>query len=149
MSCKDLSFLCLNGTLVVQLIDFAIFFAILNVVFLHPVASAIRKRREYINGLVTDYDRYQEEARNLRAQSESIRAAARREAEHRVGAARAKASNEAADMSSDYARRAQSIVEKAQETARAELDAARQGETEAVRELAGVMLARVIPESTR
>jgi len=39
------SFLSVDGTLVVQLINFAIFFAVLNVVFLKPVAAAIRKRR--------------------------------------------------------------------------------------------------------
>jgi F0F1-type ATP synthase membrane subunit b/b' len=149
MSCKDLGFLCVNGTSVVQLINFAIFFAILNVVFLRPVASAIAKRREYIKSLVTDYDRYQEEARNLRAEAESIRLAARREAEHRVAAARAAASNEAAEKSSGYTQQAQSIVEKAHETARAELETARTGETEAVRSLAAVMLERVVPEAAR
>ncbi|MGC1380730.1 MAG: ATP synthase F0 subunit B, partial [Candidatus Baltobacteraceae bacterium] len=66
-----MSFLSIDGTLVVQLVNFAIFFAILNVVFLRPVAAAIRKRREYINSLVTDYDRYQAEARSLREQAEA------------------------------------------------------------------------------
>jgi F-type H+-transporting ATPase subunit b len=149
MSCKDLSFLCVNGTLVVQLINFAVFFAVLNVVFIRPVAAAIAKRREYINSLVTDYDRYQDEARTLRAEAEGIRLAARREAEQRISAARATASNEAAEMSSGYARRAQSIVEQAQETARAELESARGTESEVVSSLARVMLERVLPEGAR
>jgi F-type H+-transporting ATPase subunit b len=142
-----MSFLSIDGTLVVQLLNFAIFFALLSVVFIKPVAAAIAKRRQYIDSLVTDYDRYQAEAHNLRAQAEELRAGARAKAEQQVAAARAAASNEAAQMSSDYNRRAQSIVEEAQRTARAELDAARGGEGEAVRKLADFMVDRVIPEA--
>lgn len=144
-----MSFLSVDGTLVVQLINFAIFFAVLNVVFLRPVAAAIRRRREYINSLVTDYDRYQAEARNLRAQAESVRTDARREAENLVATARARASNEAAEISSRYAQQAQEIVERAQHTAHDELESARAGENEAVRAVADFMLERVLPEAAR
>jgi F-type H+-transporting ATPase subunit b len=144
-----MSFLSIDGTLVVQLLNFAIFFALLNVVFLRPVAAAIQKRRQYIDSLVSDYDRFQAEAHSLRAQAEEVRASARQRAEHRVAAARAQASNEAAQLSSDYAERAQRIVEDAQRTARAELEAARSNEDEAARALAGFMIDRVIPEAAR
>jgi F-type H+-transporting ATPase subunit b len=140
-------FLSLDGTLVVQLVNFAIFFALLNLVFLRPVGRAIVKRREYINSLVSDYDRYQEEARGLRAEAENVRAAARRDAEHTVAAARAAGSNEAAEASSQYAQRARAIVEEAQRTAHSELEAARAGEEETVRQLAALMVERVIPEA--
>jgi F-type H+-transporting ATPase subunit b len=143
----ETSFLCIDGTLVVQLINFAIFFAVLNVVFLRPVAAAIRRRREYINSLVSDYDRYQADAQSLREEAESIRNAARREAEHRVFSARARASNEVAEISSDYARQAQKIVEQAHQTVEAELVAARTGEPDAVRRIADLMLDRAIPEA--
>lgn len=144
-----MSFLSIDGTLVVQLINFAIFFAILNVVFLRPVGRAIAKRREYIKSLVSDYDRFQQEAHDLRAEAEGIRLAARREAEQHVASARAQASNEAAETSTEYARRAQSIIDEAQKKARAELESARGGEPEAVRRLANVMLERVIPEAAQ
>lgn len=144
-----MSFLSVDGTLVVQLINFAIFFAVLNVVFLKPVAAAIRKRREYINSLVSDYDRYQAEARSLRAQAEAIRADARRDAEGRVSAARARASDEAAEISGRYAAQAQEIVEQAQRTAQEELDAARASEPAAVRRVADYILDRVLPEAAR
>ena len=143
-----MSFLSVDGTLVVQLFNFAIFFAVLYVVFLRPVAAAIGRRRQYINSLVSDYDRYQAEAASLRAQAEEIRAAARREAEHRVASVRAAASNEAAEISTGYSRKAQQTVEQAQTTVRNELDEARSGEPEAVRGLADFMLERVIPEAT-
>ncbi len=144
-----MSFLSIDGTLVVQLINFAIFFAVLNVVFLRPVAAAIRRRREYINSLVSDYDRYQAEARSLRAQAESIRSDARREAENRVAAGRARASNEAAELSGRYAQQAQAIVEEAQRKAQQEFESARAGEDDAVRRVADFMLDRVIPEAAR
>lgn len=149
MNCQGLGFLCVNGTLIVQLVNFAIFFAVLSVVFLRPVATAIRRRREYINSLVSDYDRYQSEARSLRAQAEAIRRDARREAENRVAAARAQASNEAAELSGRYAQQAQAIVEEAQRKAEDEFDTARVGEDDAVRGLADFMLDRVIPEAAR
>ncbi len=144
-----MSFLSINGTLVVQLINFAIFFAVLNVVFLRPVATAIRRRREYINSLVSDYDQYQAEGRSLRAQAQSIRSDARREAENRVAAARAAASNEAAELSARYSQQARGIVEEAQRKAQDELEAARVGEGEAARGIADFMLERVIPEAAR
>jgi F-type H+-transporting ATPase subunit b len=142
-------FLSLDGTFFVQLINFAIFFALLNLVFLRPVGRAIARRRDYINSLVSDYDSYQEEARSLRQEAEGIRAAARREAEHKVAAARAAASNEAAEISSRYAQQARNTIEDAQDTARAEFEKARAGEDEAVRGLAKVMLDRVIPEAAQ
>jgi F-type H+-transporting ATPase subunit b len=148
MSCRGLSFLCVNGTLIVQLINFAIFFAVLNVVFLRPVAAAIRKRREYINGLVSDYDRYQAEAQSLRAKAETIRSTARREAEHRVAEVRAQASNEAAEISARYSQKSQSIIEEAHATVRNELDAARTDDAGTVRRIADLMLDRAVPEMT-
>lgn len=140
-------FLYPDGTFVIQMINFAIFFAILNVVFLRPVAAAIRSRREYINSLVTDYDRYQAEAKTLREQADAVRAAARREAEHLVSSARAQASNEAGEVAARYARQTKQIVEEATATVSAELETARGGMERAVRQVSERMLERVLPES--
>jgi F0F1-type ATP synthase membrane subunit b/b' len=144
-----MSFLSIDWQdVVVQLINFAIFFAVLNVIFLRPVSAAIRRRREYINSLVTDYDQYQAEAKSLRERAEGVRASARLEAEHRVAAARAAGSNEAAEVATRYSQQAQSLVAEAQQTAQRELDEARSGESAAARSVADFMLARVIPEAT-
>ena len=144
-----MSFLSIDWQdVVVQLINFAIFFAVLNVIFLRPVSAAIRRRREYINSLVTDYDQYQAEAKSLREQAEGVRASARLDAEHRIAAARAAGSNEAAALATRYSQQAQSLVGEAQQTAQHELDEARAGESAAARSLADFMLARVIPEAT-
>src|SRR5579884_4313716 len=109
-------FLKLDGTFVVQLINFAIFFALLNVVFIRPVSRAIMKRREYINSVTNDYDRYQAEAASCRSEAEAIRAAARREAEQTLAKVRAEASNEAANLSAQFNQEAAQLVERAHQT---------------------------------
>lgn len=142
-------FLKLDGTFVVQLINFAIFFALLNVVFIRPVGKAIVKRREYINSVTNDYDRYQAEATSLRTQAESIRASARREAEQSVAKARAQASNESAKIAAEYASRVSQTVEEARRTVESELDAARAGEPQTVSDLADLMVSRTLTETLK
>lgn len=139
-------FLSVDGTLWVQLINFAVFYAILYVVFLRPVQRAIAKRREYIDGLTADYDRAQAEANDLRAQAEAIRADARRESDHILAAARNEAGNEAARVSSAYGQRVHDIVEGAHATVAQEVDAVRPREESLASELAAQIVGRVLPE---
>jgi F0F1-type ATP synthase membrane subunit b/b' len=113
---------------------------------MRPVSKAIVKRREYINSVTNDYDRYQAEAVSLRTQAESIRAAARREAEAYMAKARAEASNEAAQISAEYGQRSAAIIEEAQRTVAAELEAARTSQPQLVNDLANMMVERTITE---
>ncbi|MEO6912834.1 MAG: hypothetical protein ABI182_02280 [Candidatus Baltobacteraceae bacterium] len=142
-------FLKLDGTAIVQLINFVIFFAILNVVFLRPVGNAIRKRREYINSVTRDYDSYQAQAASLRAQADALRAAARREAEHTIAAGRAEISNASAELAGGYAQQITQTVESAHAVVGGEVEAARAGESKLVRELADLMLDRTVSEAIR
>lgn len=142
-------FLQPDGTLVVQLINFAIFFALLNVLFFGPVSKAIRKRREYINSVTADYDTYQAEANALRAQAEDVRSGARRDAEAIIAKARAEASNQSAAIAQEYGQKAQAEVERAHRTVEGELAAARANQDQAVRELAGLMVDRTIAEAAK
>lgn len=137
-------FLSLDGTFWVQLLNFAIFFALLNVLFLRPVGRAIRKRREYIDGVVSDYAAYQGEAKSLRDQADAVRAQARRDGEQRLAKARADASNEAAALAVKYGGRVQDIVEEAHRNAEAELTRAREGEEKLVGQLADLMVERSV-----
>lgn len=141
-------FLRIDGTFWIQLLNFAIFFALLNVVFLRPVGEAIRKRREYINGVVSGYAAYQAEAKTLRERADGIRAQARREAEQHLAKARADASNEAAALSVQYATRVQTVVEEAQRNADDELNRARAGEDRLVKQLADLMVERSLGAGT-
>jgi F-type H+-transporting ATPase subunit b len=140
-------FLQVDGTMVIQLINFAIFVAVLDLVFLRHVSAAIRRRREYINSLTSDYERYQVEAKDLRERAESLRAAARREAGHVIAQARSQAANEAAERSASYAQQVKQTVESATATVAQELDAARESLDRSARQLSDLMLERVLPES--
>ncbi len=142
-------FLSLDGTFFVQLLNFAIFFAVLNVVFLRPVSRAIVKRREYINSVVADYDTYQAQAKALRDQDERLRAEARREAEQAIAKARAEASNETARLAAEYAGRVQATIEEAQREVAQELGAARAGEERIVAALSDLMVERALSEPVR
>lgn len=137
-------FLQLDGTFWIQLVNFAIFFALLNVLFLRPVGQAIRKRRQYIDGVVADYADYQAQAKELREQAERVRAQARREAEQKVAKARADASNESAELAARYAAKVAATMEEAARNAEAELQRARAGEDRLVRQLAGQMVERTL-----
>ncbi|HEY5339543.1 MAG TPA: ATP synthase F0 subunit B [Candidatus Aquilonibacter sp.] len=139
-------FLQLDGTFFAQLINFAIFFALLNLVFLRPVSAAIRKRREYINSVTSDYDTYQGQAKTLRARAESVRAAARREAEASITQSRAAASNTTAELATSYGAQVASTIEAATKTVAGELDQARTNESMLVAQLSDLMLARTIAE---
>lgn len=141
-----MGFLSVNGTFWVQLINFAIFFAILNVVFLKPVGRALAKRRAYLDSLSVGYESANGEFYRLQSEMENKRAAARREAEATLSKARAETSNETAAIATDFGRRAQATVEKAHETANAELQAAKANEDATARELAGMMVERVFAD---
>jgi F-type H+-transporting ATPase subunit b len=137
-------FLSLDGTAVIQLINFVIFFAILNVVFLRPVGAALKRRREYIDSVQSDLDRYQHQSSVLRAQAESERLAARREAEEKVVRARSEADAEAGRLTADFERAAEEIAGNARDTVEAELTQARLRETELAGVLAQSLLDRAI-----
>jgi F-type H+-transporting ATPase subunit b len=137
------------GTFIVQLVNFAIFFALLNVLFLRPVGKAIAKRREYINSVTADYDTYQAEANALRAKDERLRADARREAEHIVAKGRADASNATAELAAQYAAQVRSIVDEAQRQVASELESARAEAERKAGELANLMADRALTEAVR
>jgi F-type H+-transporting ATPase subunit b len=142
-------FLSLDGTLIVQLVNFAIFFALLNVVFLRPVSQGIRKRREYINSVTADYDQYQAEGKRLRAQAEEIRAHARRDAAGHIAKDRADASNAVAELAAQYNAQVQQTIDEAHRVVAGELAAARANEEQIVAQLSDLMVERTVSEAAR
>ena len=137
-------FLLPDGTFWFQLANFAVFFAILNVVFLRPVGEAIRKRRSYIDSVLNDDERYAREAKALRAEAESKRIEARREAGERFASARAEAGAEAAAIASEHASVAADLIAQARATVAAETDVARAREPELADVLARKLLQRAV-----
>ena len=137
-------FLQLDGTFWFQALNFAIFFAILNVVFLRPVGAAIRKRRAYIDGVQHDYERYRTEAQKLRREAETKRAAARREADESIAAARAAAELEAGKLVLERTSAAHAIADEARRNVERELQAAKANEQRLSAELAELLLQRAV-----
>jgi F-type H+-transporting ATPase subunit b len=135
-------FLQPDGTFFFQLINFAIFFAILNVVFLRPVGEAIKKRRAYIEGVENDYKTYASQIHSSRTEADQKRSIARREADDVIAKARAAGENEAATIVGDRTSEAQAIADLARATVESEVQAARAREGELAQALAKTLLER-------
>jgi F-type H+-transporting ATPase subunit b len=140
-------FLSLDGTFWFQLINFGIFFAILNVVFSRPVGKAIMQRRAYIEAVQNDYGRNTDQARKLRAQAEQLRAAARREADERIAAARAEGETTAAGIAEEDTAIAAALTADARATVAVELAVARTQEAQITATLAKALLQRALGEA--
>jgi F0F1-type ATP synthase membrane subunit b/b' len=137
-------FLSLDNTFWIQLLNFAIFFALLNGVFLRPVGAAIKKRRAHIDGAQSDYERYAHQIRTLRSDADGRRAAARRAADETIAAARAAAESEAESELAGRTTEAEAIVEQARATVALELSVARGRQSELSRNLARTLLERAV-----
>ena len=137
-------FLTVDGTFWIQLLNFAIFFAILNVVFLRPVGEAIKKRRAHIDEVHSDCERYARQVAGARAEAEAKRAAARRDAEEIIGRAKAAAESEGAALTGAQAAAAQAIVDAARSTVASEVTAAKSREADLSQRLARTLLERAI-----
>ena len=137
-------FLSLDGTSLVQLVNFAIFFAIVNVVFLRPVGAAIVKRRAYIEGVSRDAERYRLEGEGLVAAAEAKRSGARRAAEELLVKTRSAADSEAAQIAAGFTDRAGVIASEARAEVEAEIGAARARESELAKGLADILLERAV-----
>ncbi len=133
-------FLSLDGTFWFQLANFAIFYFIVDRVFLRPVSKALGERRAYIDGLKSDTVAYEAEAKSLRAGAEATLAAARKEAAEKVAASRAAASTEAAGIAAEYAQKAAAIADAHRATVARELEAATVSEGALAQSLADQMV---------
>lgn len=131
-----------HGTLLVQIVNFVVFLAIMNVIFFRPVGAAIAKRRAYIDGLAHDFASLQDDAKSLRGQADERRAAARRKADEILTAARAKASGEAEGIVSEATQKAQVLIDDAHRQVAAEMATARAQEPALVAALSNEMVAR-------
>ena len=140
--------LSLDGTLVVQLVNFIIFLVILNAIFLRPVGRAIAARRAYIDKVGADIAQFEYDLKSLRVQADEKRAAARRRADGIVAEARARAQSEAAVIVAEHQEQAAAIIAEAQATAGLELAQARSSGAAVVESLAREMLERAVgPEA--
>jgi F-type H+-transporting ATPase subunit b len=134
----------LDATVLVQIVNFIVFLAIMNVIFFRPVGAAIARRRAYIDGLKSDIERLQREAKELRGTAEERRAAARREADAAIAHARVEVARETDAMLVAAQAQAGEIVARAQLAVEREVEAARESEPRIVDALASEMLDRAL-----
>lgn len=134
----------LDGTVLVQIVDFIVFLAIMNVIFFRPVGAAIARRRAYIDGLKHDIEELQREAKASRGSAEERRAAARREADAAIAKGRVEIARETDAILVAAQARAGEIVARAQLEVEKEIERAREEEPRIVEALAGEMLQRAL-----
>jgi len=137
-------FLKIDGTLVVQIVNFFIFYAILNLVYIKPAAEALRKRREYLDSVQAEYEAALRDVRDLRAQAEEVRATARRDGEQRAAVVRAEAGKQAEEIAVTAQEKAVYTVETAHKIVASELREQSRNEHALVNDLADHMLARAL-----
>ena len=137
-------FLKIDGTLVVQIVNFFIFYAILTMVYIKPAAEALRKRRAYLDSVQAEYEASLREARDLKAQAEDVRAAARREGEQRASLVRTEADRQAEEIAVAAQERVTFNMETAHKVVQSELNEQTRRERAIVDQLADLMLARTL-----
>ena len=136
--------LSLDGTLIVQLVNFIVFLVILNEIFMKPVGAAIARRRGYIDGLMHDMEQLQRDAKELLGQADARRLAARREADEAIARARVAAAQEADALIAAAQTRAGEMTKQAHAEVAQEVAFARGQEGRVVAALANEMLNRAL-----
>jgi len=141
-------FLNLDGTCIVQIFNFLIFFILLEGVFLRPVGRAITARRAHIDGIALEHDQAVEEAEQLRIELREHRLSARREAEALLAESRAASLAEAESIIKSSAAVANERIQRTHATIAAEVATAHHREAQLAEELADVLLQRALGVSS-
>ncbi|MDE2572757.1 MAG: hypothetical protein KGM44_09585 [bacterium] len=139
--------LSLDGTLVVQVINFAVFYWILNAVFVAPTRKARMERYERNRKIEQETEALHVETRELRAQTAAFLGAAYREADLRISRADAEGSRRAGEIIATAHAQAKAKAEEARRIVGAEVEALRGERGRNVEELAALMLQRTIGEA--
>ena len=143
----------LDGTLVVQLVNFVVFLLILNGIFLKPVGRRSRRRRAYIDRRRrADIEQFESDLKSLRVHGgRATRAAAASQVDaRRRRGARTRAERSGARSSADHQAQASAIVAEAQATVALEIArSARQRRARSSTALARTMLERAVEPGER
>ena len=136
--------LTIDGTFLVQIINFVIFWTLLNWLFIGPTRRAIEERQRRIASIYKETDEFAEEARRLQAQADAILDEARRTIDETMRAAASRASDEGHAIERKATDEAAAIVALAQATVAAERAQAVAKQGPFVDELAQTMAQRAI-----
>lgn len=138
--------LSIDGTFLVQILNFIVFWLALNYFFIGPTRRAIEERRRYVEGLYHEGDKLQKQAASLQSEADGILAAARRRTDEAMRAAAETASGIRHDIERTATEEATASVQLAHATVASELASARNKQQAFVGELARSMVARATEE---
>jgi F-type H+-transporting ATPase subunit b len=136
--------LSIDGTFLVQILNFVVFAVLLNYLFIAPTQRAIEERRRRIASLYKHGDEFAAQAKELQAKAEAILDSARRQVEEAMRAAAARASDEAHAIERKAAEEAAATVALAHATVAAERAQALSKQGPFVEELARSMAERAL-----
>lgn len=134
--------LSIDGTFVIQILNFVVFWALLTYIFIAPTRRAIEERQRYIAGLYQQADGFAAEAGGLQAQADASLNEARKQTDELMRAASAKASDEAHAIEREAANQAAATVQLAHATVAQERAQALARQQAFVHELARSMVER-------
>jgi F-type H+-transporting ATPase subunit b len=136
--------LSLDGTFLIQILNFIVFWALLNYLYIAPTRRTIEARQRYIAEQYEDAQNLRAQAAALRAQGEAILSGARRQADASLREAVAQADAEAHCMQQETQQKVDAIVAEAHAAASAEKAQAESGALPFVEELAREMSRRAL-----
>jgi len=134
--------LSIDGTFLLQILNFIIFWVLLTYIFIAPTRRAIDERQRYIAGLYQQAEEFTARAAALQAQAESTLNEARRQTDEAMRAAAARASEETHAIEREAANEAAASVQLAHATVAQERAKALEREQAFVHELARTMVDR-------
>lgn len=134
--------LTIDGTFLAQILNFIVFWVLLNYLFIAPTRRAIEERRAYVAGLYKEGDGFERQAASLQAQADAILHEARRQTDESMRAAAASAADEVHAIERKAADEAAATVQLAHATVASERRLALEKQQAFVTELAQSMVAR-------
>jgi F-type H+-transporting ATPase subunit b len=134
--------LSIDGTFLVQILNFIVFWVLLNYLFIGPTQRAIEQRRAYVEGLYREGDEMAAKAAALQAQADAIMNEARRRTDEAMRTASAQAADEAHVIERKAAEEAAASVALAHATVANERKEALEKQQAFVTELARSMVQR-------
>src|ERR1700730_71601 len=136
--------LSIDGTLLVQILNFVVFWVLLNFLFIAPTRRVIEERQRVIATQHREAEDLRKQAAALQKQADAIIDDARRRTAETMREAAVRASGEVADIERRAYEEAAATIARAQATVASELEQATAKQTPFVTELANAMVKRTL-----
>jgi len=134
--------LSIDGTFIVQILNFILFWVLLNYFFIAPTRRAIEDRQQLVANLYREGDEFQAKAASLQAQANAILNEARRTTEEAMRAAAAQGADESHCIERKAAEEAAASIALAHANVASERQQAVEKQQEFVSDLARTMVER-------